>query len=57
MQVFIFIIFLLDILKIILYNNQAVKCGCGGMADTLVLGTSAYACRFKSCHPHHVECS
>ena len=30
-------------------------CGYGGMADTLVLGTNARACRFKSCYPHHLE--
>ena len=27
-------------------------CGCGGMADTLVLGTSPRGCGFDSHHPH-----
>ena len=25
------------------------------MADTLVLGANAYACKFKSCRPHHIS--
>ena len=25
------------------------------LADELVLETSAIACRFKSCHPHHIR--
>lgn len=29
--------------------------GCGGMADTLVLGTSASACGFESHYPDHRE--
>ena len=28
------------------------KCGYGGMADTMDLGSIAKACRFKSCYPH-----
>ena len=30
------------------------KCACGGMADTLVLGTSASAWGFKSLQAHHL---
>ena len=25
------------------------------LADTLDLGSSAYACRFESCRPHHLH--
>ena len=25
------------------------------LADALALGASAYACRFKSCHPHQIK--
>ena len=28
------------------------QCGRGGMADTLVIGANAQACKFKSCRPH-----
>ena len=27
------------------------------LVDSLDLGSNAKACRFESCHPHHIECS
>ena len=34
------------------------KCyaGVAELADALDLGSSAHACRFKSCHPHQIGC-
>ena len=27
------------------------------LVDSLDLGSNAQACRFETCHPHHIECS
>ena len=31
---------------------KVIYAGVAELADALALGASAYACRFKSCHPH-----
>ncbi len=33
--------------------TKVLYAGVAELADALALGASAYACRFKSCHPHH----
>ena len=38
-------------LKLVLRHTWA----CGGMVDTLVLGTSAKAWEFESLHAHHLK--
>ena len=38
-----------NLLRVTILSAGVVK-----LADTLDLGSSASACRFKSCHPHHL---
>lgn len=43
---------------IILHTEPAGEAGYAGvveLADTMVLGAIAQACRFKSCRPHHLK--
>ena len=51
--------FILDIVNWLLYIRYCPKTthawACGGMVDTLVLGTSAKAWEFESLHAHHFK--
>ena len=36
-------------------RRRSTRCGYGGMADALDLGSSSKECRFKSCYPHQMR--
>ena len=38
-------------------QQNSENAGVAELADALALGASALACRFKSCHPHHIPWS
>ena len=42
---------------VIIMSEEMTYADMAELADALVLGTSGQPCRFKSCYPHHDECS